>query len=352
MKIIITQLLNNFSGSPNVLSVVAKGLIERGYEVVAITNKSDGFLSTIKGLKFSYIHYNWNPQNKLISSFSLMFAQIELFFKILFGSRSNIYVVNTILPFGAAFAAYISWKKNVYYVHENMSQNKSLYAICRLIYARTNTKSIFVSKYVKSKGVNVQDSIVAYNGLSEDFLSKIAITPVAERKTVLMLCSLGTQKGVFEFLEVAKRMPNMMFELVVGNAQEQVDDFIKSNIVPQNVTIFSFQRNVHPFYQRARVVLSMSRPAECVETFGLTLLEGMSYSQPVICPNVGGPIEVVEDGVSGFCVNPMDIDAVVEKLEVLNDENVYKVMSEAAYKRSKNFNSNIMIEQIASYITK
>jgi glycosyltransferase involved in cell wall biosynthesis len=53
------------------------------------------------------------------------------------------------------------------------------------------------------------------------------------------------------------------------------------------------------------------------ELLGLTLLESMACGTPVICTDVGGMPELVEDGVTGFVVPPNDPVALGERLEFL-----------------------------------
>lgn len=53
------------------------------------------------------------------------------------------------------------------------------------------------------------------------------------------------------------------------------------------------------------------------EPFGLVILEGMALAKPVVCSAHGGPVEIVEDGVSGFLVPPGDPEALSAQLTML-----------------------------------
>jgi len=53
------------------------------------------------------------------------------------------------------------------------------------------------------------------------------------------------------------------------------------------------------------------------EPFGLVILEGMALAKPVVCTAHGGPLEIVEDGVSGFLVPPGDPEALSTRLMTL-----------------------------------
>jgi phosphatidylinositol alpha 1,6-mannosyltransferase len=47
----------------------------------------------------------------------------------------------------------------------------------------------------------------------------------------------------------------------------------------------------------------------CYETFGQTLQEAAASGLPVVAPAVGGPLDIVADGVTGYLVTPGDAEA-------------------------------------------
>jgi len=56
------------------------------------------------------------------------------------------------------------------------------------------------------------------------------------------------------------------------------------------------------------------------ELLGLTLLESMAVGTPVVCTNVGGMPEYVQDGTTGFIVPPNDITAIRGAIKRLLDD--------------------------------
>lgn len=56
------------------------------------------------------------------------------------------------------------------------------------------------------------------------------------------------------------------------------------------------------------------------ELLGLTLLESMAVGTPVVCTAVGGMVEYVEDGVTGFVVPPNDPAALRDRILRLLDD--------------------------------
>jgi starch synthase len=71
------------------------------------------------------------------------------------------------------------------------------------------------------------------------------------------------------------------------------------------------------------------------ELLGLAVLEAMASGTPVVCSRVGGVPEIVEDGVTGFLVEPGDVGELRERLhELLGDRALAARMGAAARERA------------------
>ena len=81
-KIIFFHLLNNYSGSPNILSLVIKGLVEEGYKIELYTSKNEGFLSDIEGVTYHMVNYDF-LKNTFLTLFLFILAQIRFFISVL-----------------------------------------------------------------------------------------------------------------------------------------------------------------------------------------------------------------------------------------------------------------------------
>jgi glycosyltransferase involved in cell wall biosynthesis len=356
-KLVFVHLLNNFSGSPKVLSLIIKEFVKRGYNVDLITSNTNGFLSNIKGVKYRYNCYKWFD-SRLITTFYLIISQVKLLFITLFyPSKDVIFYINTILPVGAVLACKFTKKQFIYHVHENMMQNKPIYVLYRNIYKICNTKSILVSNYLKSKALSLRNGIIVYNALEHDFIKQSTVFLNTKfhhsNRTILMISSLRRYKGIYEFVELSKILSGYKFELVLSASEEEVMKFSNEVIPSDNLHIYPSQLNLHPFYQRAKILLQLSHPESWVETFGLTILEAASYGIPSIVPNIGGPTEIIDSGKNGFCVDPHDLDIIVEKINLLmTNDVIYNEFSRLAIEKSKQFNLDKAMDMIEDYLYK
>lgn len=354
-KIVFVHSLNGYTGSPKVLSLVIKGFAQKGYDLELITSRGNGFLAGINGVIYKYTSYKWTNYRGLTFLY-LLLSQIHVFFIILFRRRQNtIFYINTITPIGAVWACKLSRKKMIYHVHEVMTLKKILYPIYKYTYKFCNSKSIFVSNYLKKSAVGVKNGIVVYNSLEKEFFSQKLFegekTSNLQKSNVVMVASLRKFKGIYEFVELSKKMPQYSFELVLSASESEVNDF-KEKVQPnENLSLYPMQTNLHPFYNKAKLLLQLSHTNECTETFGLTILEGLAYGLPAIVPNIGGPTELITDGVNGFQVDTRNVEEIKEKIILLMErEELYVEFSNNALGKSKEFSEEKMITEIEKYI--
>lgn len=83
--------------------------------------------------------------------------------------------------------------------------------------------------------------------------------------------------------------------------------------IANRVRFIGFQSQVARLYAGMNVVCLPSS----IETFGLTLAEGMAMAKPAVAYTVGGMPEVVEDGVTGYLVSPGDVEMLATRLDSL-----------------------------------
>jgi len=355
-RIVFFHLLNDYSGSPHILALVLRGMVARGFRVDLYTSSvRNGFISYIEGVNYHRIYYEFSV-NIIKTSLYFIYAQLAGFFAVLryCFNRDVIIYVNTIYPFGAAIGAAITRKRLIYHVHENPVKHNVISSFALFILNAFVDKAIYVSMYLYNNSrVETKKKVLVYNSLSPEFTQKAmgSIHPDVP-DSILMICSLRKYKGVFVFCEIASYLSQYSFKLVVNATDKEIESFFNGTILPKNLQIYSSITNVHPFYRNANLVLNLSIPDLCIEAFGLTVLEALSYGIPVIVPPVGGITELIEDGVQGFRVDSRNIDLMISKInEIFSDSKKYSKMSLAAKKKAESFSYQKMIDEIEKIIS-
>lgn len=359
-NLIFIHLLNDFSGSPKVLSQVINTCKQAGYDFELYTgNSSEGFLSTCTEKHRHYFYKRF--YTKIGTLLSFITSQLHLFFKLLIYRNKEVTIyINTMLPFGAALFGKLFKKPVYYHIHETSITPKGLKQFLRYIVQTTASKIIFVSKAVKNSEAfkNIPQQVI-YNSVSEEFTKQSLKQPYQHKNdtdqfNVFMACSLRPYKGVNEFVEIAKAcvsFKHIAFTLVLNTAQKEIERYFSELSVPDNLTLMVSQKDVHPFYKNASLVLNLSRIDQWVETFGLTIIEAMSYGIPVIVPPVGGPTELVTHGVEGYLMSSYEVPAIAKKiLELSADEQTCARLSANARKRSLDFNEKTFKRAILAVV--
>lgn len=354
-KIICVHLLNDYSGSPLVLSEAIKGFVKEGHCVELYTSShTQGFLSNLSGVVYHDANYRWS-KFKLLTLFYLFISQFFLFFKLMrFRKEDVVIYINTILPFGAGLCGKLMGKEVIYHIHETSVKPLLFKKFLMFVIQRTASQLIYVSDYLrKEEFVFGKKSKTIYNALPEEFTMKSCsfVKEYEETKRILMLCSLKGYKGVNEFCQLASMLPAYQFTLILNSDRNSIDTYFRNTVIPNNLLIHAAQKDVHLFYQDADVVLNLSHPDQWVETFGMTVLEAMSYGLPVIIPPVGGISELVVEGFNGFKIDVRSLDFIKEQIEIVfSNKSFYNYLSSNAKMKSLDYSIHKFHAEVCAVI--
>jgi glycosyltransferase involved in cell wall biosynthesis len=164
---------------------------------------------------------------------------------------------------------------------------------------------------------------IIYGGVSPD--NFYPIDNVEKENKVLFVGRILPHKGC-EYLVKAVQDLNVKLCLIGPPLHQQYLKFLKS-IDKNNKIIFKFNisdKDLVREYNSSVVTVLPSVYVDCYgkfhrepELLGLVLLESMACETPVICTNVGGMPEIVENGVDGFVVQPNDSLEIKRKIQYL-----------------------------------
>ena len=148
-------------------------------------------------------------------------------------------------------------------------------------------------------------------------------------------------KGQLEFLEAAsivlEALPNA-WAVIIGDGADGGGGY--SDLVQQRamapsvqgrVVLAGFMENAAELYSGLDVVVHSSTDPE---PFGLVISEAMALGIPVVASPRGAPVELVEDGATGFLRDPLDPAGVAEAvIRLLQRADVASSIAEAAQRR-------------------
>ena len=351
------HLFNDFSGSPRVLRDAIDSEVCDSKNTFVFTSTHKGFLDGVNANRISCFYSR--SSNRLVQLFYFLLSQFFLFFQLSFyliksylRKRKSLVVVNTMLPFGAGLAAKLFATRCIYYIHETYIKPDILKAFLRFFIHHCATDLIFVSKYLQNiEGFKKHSQSVIYNGLRSDFPLVKTVNKELKfsSKELFFAGSLKGYKGIEQLLLLAERLPEFKVIAALNCEEIELVNFMASRNIPINVMLYSRPANIQTYFERSFVVLNLSLPDGWIETFGLSLIEGMAYGSPVVSPLNGGPTEFVNDK-NGLLVDATDIDGIVNFIRYLNSSiSVWGLYSEQAFKTSKNFTNEYFSKNISHY---
>lgn len=178
------------------------------------------------------------------------------------------------------------------------------------------------------------DVKVIYNGIE---LPEAHALPSRESLRVVLVGRLSRRKGQDVAIQAVAllRAAGLDVDLdLVGDVyqgyewyEQELRSLVETCQLADHVVFHGFQRDPKPFVENAYAVLVPSR----LEPFGTVAVEAMAGGRAVIASDVQGLAEVVDDGVTGWLVQPGDARALADAvLRTVSDTGRYSHMCAAA----------------------
>lgn len=356
----VAHLFNDFSGSPRVLRDAIDANSDCTGDCYLFTSQHSGFLDGSCAIHIPVFYRR--SHYKIIQLFYYFISQIHFFILLSYfllrskcRKRQRTLLINTMLPFGAGLAGKLFASNVIYYIHESHISPYLLKKFLRLIVEYCADNVLFVSKYLlETETFNSPTQQVIYNGLRGDFSANPVINPIEkfDSKLILFAGSLKVYKGIEQLINMAIRLSEYKFVAALNCSDDELNLFLENKSIPSNMKIVIRPENLQDLYKSSFLVVNLSLPELWVETFGLSLLEGMSFGCPVIAPEIGGPTEFV-DVSNGFLSDSRDIDKIEQFIRSLSaDYDLWVKYSQSAQRVAKQFSAGEYKIQFHSYMIK
>lgn len=95
-----------------------------------------------------------------------------------------------------------------------------------------------------------------------------------------------------------------------GVERDRLESLSNDLSLRERVVFWGFQSGVRSFFDQADCFVLPSYS----EGFSISLVEAMLSRLPCIVTNQGGPAEIIEDGVTGYLIDPHDSQSIKEKM--------------------------------------
>lgn len=180
--------------------------------------------------------------------------------------------------------------------------------LCKqVIFQNLGNKELFRGRFLVSEK---RSKVVAGSGVNTQ---RYSYEPMPEEFNFLMVGRLIQDKGVFEFIQAAKKVkalyPQATFTIVgpyddnlTAISGQEINEVINEGIVSH----VEWTDNIETYYRNCFAFVLPSYH----EGMPRTVLEAMATGRPIITTNVPGCRETVIDGINGFLV-PKKADSMI-----------------------------------------
>lgn len=335
-------------GSDNSLFQHLINLDKNKYCPIVIFNKSNNLLKELNKQKMKLVKQKFFARN-----FNLNFKKINFP-----GSNTFFYNFFLIIEVILIVKVIISQKIDLIHLNHNIKVDRPA-AIAGLLtfrkvisHDRGLSKFTFfdriVLKYVKNiicisnyvceqyKSINIPKSkcTVVYNGIDINSFNNKNNTLSHELITIGFIGRLEQWKGIKTFIKaiplVLEETKNVKFLILgEGNEKNTAQLLCKKLNISNFVSFLGNIKNVPEVLPNFDLFVHASIEPE---PFGRVIIEAMASRVPVISTNIGGPKEIISDGVDGFLIvpdNPMELAKKINK--IINDKNLLTNISKTAF---------------------
>lgn len=345
---VFVQYRDNHSGAPRVLADVVRSAVGQGVRVHVLTSGGPGFLQGIPGARYHRIRSRFGQRTRLPGFVQFGAMQLEVSLRLVLlrlrGVRSGWF--NTLFHPLPQLVAWFLFRQRVVHVHENLHGPAGM--SFRWAARRSATDLVFVSRYTAGDfGSPGRARVHILPNFVEDIPDPSSPTERFSLRRVVLACALSRDKGILPFVALAGSLPDIRFRLALSADRASFDAAFPGLNPPENLELLLGETDPVLLFGDASVVANLSIPPRCVESFGLTVLEGFRWGIPAVVPPVGGIADLVRPGTDGLHADPTDPEALTRALQqILSNRDAYLSLSANARSRAREHSAGKFAEGV------
>ena len=191
----------------------------------------------------------------------------------------------------------------------------------------------FQKEKVKSLGIDEERIRLKPNSLDMNFdIQK-------DKRDYIYVGRLEESKGIYELLKVWDTLDDNYILTIIGGGD--IEEELRAKYTKKNV-MFKGKCSREETLQSISKAKYLLQPSIWYETFGLTIIEAMSFGVPVIGFDIGTRGDFIDDEVNGFISSKGQLKNTIIKSFECND---YEVLSQNAILKAREFENEYIIEK-------
>jgi glycosyltransferase involved in cell wall biosynthesis len=169
---------------------------------------------------------------------------------------------------------------------------------------------------------------------------------------ILHLGELSADKGIYEFLNLAKKCEDLGWKYQFVAAGKGRIDLVEDYVRKQNISNFSYlgfldEENKKKVFKKTRYLVLLTK----FDQKPIVIQEALANGIPCIVSNVGGIPEMIEHKKNGFIFSPTEFSEICNVLSKV-DKDTYFQMVENAFNSSKKYDASNIALKLRDIYTK
>lgn len=329
--------------------------------VSRITDRA-GFYSKINTLKLLKFIKSYEPDIIHIHTIHGYYVNIEILFNFLKEYKKPvIWTLHDCWSFTGHCAHFdligcTKWKTQCYncpihreYPKSFTDNSRHVYKLKKQLFTGVEnltivTPSQWLADLVKQSFLKDHTIRIINNGINLDVFkpieNDIKIKYQCENKYLILGVAFGwgKKKGLDIFIELAKRLDENKYKIMLVGTDEHIDKDLPDNIISIHRT--QNQNELAEIYSAADLFVNPTRE----DTYPTVNMESLACGTPVLTFNTGGSPEIIDE-TCGIVVEKDDIDSMYNEIINICENNVFT--KEMCLRKSRMFDKN---EKYRNYI--
>lgn len=154
---------------------------------------------------------------------------------------------------------------------------------------------------------------------------------------ILSVGELNKNKNHKAIIKAISKISNQNIEYLIcgqGRLQNYLDKLVSRLRLTNKVKLLGFRNDISEICSAADLFAFPSYR----EGLSVSLIEAMSSGLPVICSNIRGNVDLIEDNVNGVIFNPKNMEEIVNSIiRMYNDEELRNLCSHQNHSKSNTY---------------
>ena len=223
--------------------------------------------------------------------------------------------------YGKASCFKIGWEHNHHHGNQRYEKKivKSNQKLDALVLVSQDLKKDYQAKLKTCRCVYIPNSIDDYPEIPSDLTHHHLIS----------VGRLSKEKGFFDLIQIFEKIvlshPDWKLDIIGdGREREHLKSYVKEHHLEDSIIFHGFQGKA--YINQKLLSSSVYLMTSYTESFGIVLIEAMSYGLPTIAfDSAEGAREIIEDGKNGFLISDRDHEKYIQKVEQLMDSQTLRL---------------------------